>query len=436
MIDEETDSNIELAPFWVNPEVTDLPIDGFRYTSSDFYKKEWEAMWTKVWLLLGRANEISQKGDYQVEEIGVESIIMIRQDDGSIRAFYNVCQHRGSRLTNNAQGHTEVFRCPYHSWEWSFNGTLLSVQDPEDFPQGNPCDELTLVEVPCEVFAGFIWVNLDSDCKSLKEYLGPLWDEWAAYEIDDWSRVLKISTRVPCNWKVIQDNFCESYHLPTVHPQLADSHEENYAYTQFDMSDEGHNRMIMMGATLSKSLRGENPGLPVPLAERMRHWDLDPKDFDKRVYDVRLALQEKMRELGPSRGHTHYVNLRDSQLTDSHHYNLFPNCSLTFSADGVLLQRMRPDPVDPQNCFFDHWYYAKNTELADSATNIELAGNGDSYTMIKYGEQSMGLIPDQDIAISVMQQLGLRSRGYKGGFLSNQESRIRRFHDVIDSYIE
>jgi len=310
------------------------------------------------------------------------------------------------------------------------------VQDPEDFPQGNPCDELTLVEVPCEVFAGFIWVNLDSDCKSLKEYLGPLWDEWAAYEIDDWARVLKISTRVPCNWKVIQDNFCESYHLPTVHPQLADSHEENYAYTQFDMSDEGHNRMIMMGATLSKSLRGENPGLPVPLAERMRHWDLEPKDFDKRVYDVRLALQKKMRELGPSRGHTHYVNLRDSQLTDSHHYNLFPNCSLTFSADGVLLQRMRPDPVDPQNCFFDHWYYAKNTELADSATNIELAGNGDSYAMIKYGEQSMGLIPDQDIAISVMQQLGLRSRGYKGGFLSNQESRIRRFHDVIDSYIE
>ena len=426
----------DLAPGWDNPEISELPIEGFRYTSVDFYEKEWNEMWTKVWLLLGRGSEMPSKGDYQVEEVGVESIIMVRQDDDSIRAFYNVCQHRGSRLTNNTQGHAEVFRCPYHSWEWSFDGTLLSVQDPEDFPRGNPCEELTLVELPCEVFAGFVWVNLDPDCKPLKEYLGPLWDEWLAYEIDDWSRVLKISTQVPCNWKVIQDNFCESYHLPTVHPQLADSHEENYAYTQFDMSDEGHNRMIMMGATLSRSMRGENPDLPVSLAERMKHWDLDPKDFDQRVYDVRLALQRKMRELGPSRGHTHYSNLRDSQLTDSHHYNLFPNCSLTFSADGVLLQRMRPDPLDPQSCLFDHWYYTKNTELADSATNIELTDTEGLHETVKYGEQSMGLIPDQDIAISVMQQLGLRSSGFKGGFLSSQESRIRRFHDVIDSYIK
>ena len=259
-------TSTNLAPSWENPEVSTLPIEGFRYTSSEFYEKEWNQMWTKVWLLLGRISEIPSKGDYQIEEIGVESIIMVRQEDGSVRAFYNVCQHRGSRLTNNTKGNAEVFRCPYHSWEWSFDGTLLSVQDPEDFPQGNPCEELTLMEVPCEVFAGFIWVNLDPDCKSLKDFLGPLWDEWSGYEIDQWMRVLKISTNVPCNWKVIQDNFCGSYHLPTVHPQLADSHEENYAYTQFDTSTEGHNRMIMMGATPSRGLRGKTPNLPTPLA--------------------------------------------------------------------------------------------------------------------------------------------------------------------------
>jgi phenylpropionate dioxygenase-like ring-hydroxylating dioxygenase large terminal subunit len=428
-------SRAELAPGWINPEVSDFPIEGFRYTSSNFYEKEWDGMWTKVWLLLGRASEIPSTGDYQVEEIGTESIIMIRQADKSIRAFYNVCQHRGSRLINNTQGQTEVFTCPYHSWEWAFDGSLSSVQDPDDFPQGNPCEELTLEKVACEVFAGFIWINLDPDCKSLKDYLGPLWNEWSAYEIDNWSRVLKISSQVPCNWKVIQDNFCESYHLPTVHPQLADSHEENYVYTQFDMAIEGHNRMIMMGATPSRNLRGEHPILPSSLAERMERWDLNPEDFSDRVYEVRLALQKKMRELGSSRGHSHYENLRDAQLTDSHHYNLFPNCSLTFSADGVLLQRMRPDSIDPQKCFFDHWYYAKNTELADSATNIELTDTSDLQEVIKYGEQSMGLIPDQDIAIAVIQQLGLQSRGYRGGFLSGQESRIRRFHDVIDSYM-
>ena len=235
---------IDLAPAWTNPEISSLPIEGFRYTSFEFYEKEWNQMWTKVWLLLGRVSEIPSKGDYQIEEIGSESIIMVRQEDGSVRAFYNVCQHRGSRLTNNTKGNAEVFICPYHSWEWSFDGTLLAVQDPEDFHQGNPCEELTLTEVPCEIFAGFIWINLDPDCEPLKDFLGPLWDEWSSYEIDEWTRVLNISTNVPCNWKVIQDNFCESYHLPTVHPQLADSHEENYAYTQFDTSTEGHLSLI------------------------------------------------------------------------------------------------------------------------------------------------------------------------------------------------
>ena len=94
----------------VEPELGQGPIDGFRYNSADFAALEWEQMWTKVWLLLGRISEIPSKGDYQIEEIGVESIIMVRQEDGSVRAFYNVCQHRGSRLTNSTEGNAQVFR--------------------------------------------------------------------------------------------------------------------------------------------------------------------------------------------------------------------------------------------------------------------------------------------------------------------------------------
>ena len=91
----------DLAPSWENPKVSTQPIEGFRYTSSEFYEKEWNQMWTKVWLLLGRVSEIPSKGDYQIEEIGVESKIMARQQDGSDRAFKHVCQHRGSRHTSN-----------------------------------------------------------------------------------------------------------------------------------------------------------------------------------------------------------------------------------------------------------------------------------------------------------------------------------------------
>ncbi|MGI9643013.1 MAG: aromatic ring-hydroxylating oxygenase subunit alpha, partial [Acidimicrobiia bacterium] len=332
-----------------------------------------------MWLLLGRASHMPEPGDYQMEEVGPESFLMVRQHDRTIRTFYNVCQHRGSRLTFAPEGSTSQFVCPYHSWSYGLDGSLLEVQDPEDFAGGDPCEHLRLVEVATEEFAGFVWINMAPEPEPLRAFLGPLWDEWAAYQCEPWTRVTALTARVKCNWKVIQDNFCESYHLPTVHPQLMESHEESYRHTDFQMSRQGHNRMIMLGAMPSVTQYGESPPLPDVLRSRLADWSLDPEDFVDSPLDVRAALQEQMRALGPGRGHHHYEQLRDQQLTDSHHYNLFPNCSLTFAADGLLMQRMRPHPTDPEQCLFDHWYYAftpavSGDGVAAGATNIRLDG--------------------------------------------------------------
>ena len=150
---------------------------------------------------------------------------------------------------------------------------------------------------------------------------------------------MAITARVPCNWKVIQDNFHESYHLETVHPELQTSIEERYQDTQFDLSAEGHNRMIMRAGLPSRGLPG-GPALREPLLSMLRAWELDPESFVGREYETRRAIQERMRERGPGQGHHHYEDLRDEQLTDPHHYNLFPNCSVTFGPDSVLLQRV------------------------------------------------------------------------------------------------
>ena len=280
---------------------------------------------------------------------------------------------------------------------------------------------------------------MDPDCESLQDFLGPLWDEWSLYAPEDWQRVTALTVRVPCNWKVLQDNFCESYHLPTVHPQLRDSHEDHYLATAFDMSHEGHNRMIMRGATPSVTQYGNNPPLPEGIADRLRLWDLDADDFVDRPLDARQALQQQMRTLGPARGHLHYESLRDDQLVDAHHYNLFPNCSLTFGADGVLLQRMRPDSADPNTCVFDHWYYdfvPAGTQIVGAQTNIRVDGLKAEHDIFEYGDKPMGIIPDQDVAITMGQQLGMRSRGYRGAYHAGQEARIAWFHHVIDEYIE
>ena len=427
------------APKWDNPTIEPHALNGERYTSRLFFEQEWEAVWAKSWLLLGRETEIPEPDSFQVENVGPESIIMIRQADNSVRAFYNVCQHRGSRLTFSRGGSAETFTCPYHGWTYATDGKLVDAQDAENFPK-NPCDHVTLVELKCEVFAGFIWVNMDPDCKPLREYLGPVCEDWERYQPEEWKRFTAMSVNVPCNWKVLQDNFCESYHLPAVHPQLRESHEESYTKTSFDTCSEGHSRMIMLGATPSATQYGPEPPLTDGLASRLTLWDLDPDDFTDRALDARSALQEQMRVVGKERGHAHYINLRDEQLTDAHMYNIFPNCSLTFGADGVLLQRMTPHPIDPEQCVFDHWYYAftppEGEDLLRAQTNVRVDGENTEHQIFDYGDRPMGIIPDQDVAITTGQQLGLRSRGFTKANASGQEHRISWFHQVIDEYIQ
>ena len=426
------------APKWANPSVPVHPLNGERYTSKEFFQKEFDSVWAKSWVLLGRESEIPTQKTYQVENVGPESILMIRQDDYSVRAFYNVCQHRGSRLTFSRDGETDSFTCPYHGWEYATDGQLIKAQDPEDFPR-NPCEYVTLVELKCELFAGFVWVNMDTDCESLRNFLGPVWEDWERYQSDDWQRFTAMSVNVPCNWKVLQDNFCESYHLPTVHPQLRESHEESYQKTSFDICSEGHSRMIMLGATPSETQYGPEPPLTEGLSERLKLWDLDPADFEDRALEARKALQQQMRRVGPERGHTHYENLRDEQLTDAHMYNIFPNCSLTFGADGVLLQRMTPHPSDPEQCVFDHWYYAftpsKGEEVLRAQTNVRVDAKGAEQEFFDYGDRPMGIIPDQDVAITTGQQLGLRSRGFQRATAAGQEDRISWLHSTIDEYM-
>ena len=144
-ISEPKLTRAELTP-WTNPPLKSVPITGSRYTSTAFMEREWQHIWTRTRLLLGRTSEIPMPGDYQMEDLGPESFIMMRQDDGSIRAFYNVCQHRGSRMIYAHEGFVNNLVCPYHAWEWGRDGVLQVVRDVEDYPGGDPCGKLSLAD--------------------------------------------------------------------------------------------------------------------------------------------------------------------------------------------------------------------------------------------------------------------------------------------------
>jgi phenylpropionate dioxygenase-like ring-hydroxylating dioxygenase large terminal subunit len=426
------------APAWALPKIGDHRIAGSRYTSREFFEREWEQMWTRVWLLLGRESELANPGDWQMEEVGRESLLMVRQDDGSVKAFYNVCQHRGNRLVFHDQGTAEHFVCAYHGWAWHTSGRLDAVKDEEDFPQGSPCLALRLKEVRCETFAGFVWINMDPACVTLREYLGPIWDDWSMYPIERMRRYQAQTVRMPNNWKVIQDNFNESYHLPTVHPGSSTFIEEGYKDTQFDMCGEAHSRMIMKAGMPSKSLIGDR--LQEPLPSVLREWGLDPNAFRGREEAARLALQQQKRKLGPARGYSHYEKLRDEQLTDFYHYTVFPNFAVSVTADGFHFLRSRPHATDPEKCVFDNWFYAVDPPGVTTPVNTPGGsvprGAHVEHDAFDYMEKSLGFAMDQDMSITSGQQLGFRSRGFTGVYLSGQESRIRRYHEVIDEYIQ
>lgn len=434
-------------PDWPGKDSGEHTIPGSRYTSAAFAELEWEHMWTKVWLLLGREDEMPNPGDWQQEEVGRESILMVRQGEGTIKAFYNICQHRGQRLVSKPKGHTGRFVCPYHSWAWTREGELDFVQDADDFPQGNPCGKLRLVEIPCDTFAGFIWVNMDPNCVSLQEFLGPVWGDWEPYGIDKWKRYIARTTTAPCNWKVVMDNFNESYHVNTVHrPKGADVEklrihsgvDTSYKTTRFDMANEGHNRMIMRGGYAGPTV--DNDGdIGEPFAGILRDWELDPADFKHRGEDTREALQQARRKLGPERGYHYFDQLNDSQLTDAYHYTLFPNFAVSLWVDGFHFLRARPHPTDPEQCIFDNWWYAPNPDQATDPVRTTaglVERDADvQHEVFAAGEKSMGLTIDQDMSIFPGQQLGMRSRAYSGAYLSGQESRVKRLHQLVDEYI-
>jgi phenylpropionate dioxygenase-like ring-hydroxylating dioxygenase large terminal subunit len=416
-------------------------ISGDRYWSKEFAEREWEHMWKRVWHVGGRVAQMEEAGDFIVHDFKHESVLMVKQKDGSIRAFFNVCMHRGNRLALSEEGGVAShFSCTYHGWKWGINGSLDWVQDAEDFPQGNPCGKLKLKELPCEIWGGFVFWSFDPDVKPLMEYLDPVPQILENRDLASYKRVVWRTLRVQTNWKFASDNFNEAYHIPTVHPQFMPMIDDHYSTTIFEMYPSGHNRMI---EKLQPSSRGPDAGQMKPLwAQVLAEWDIDPALFDGKAQEARLALQQARRKLGPARGFTYFNQLSDDELTDQFHHTCFPNLTLTGTPEGLHVFRTEPDADDPNWSTFDYWYLVPQVDGASEIATLygmrpyeeavhEVGSFGDYQAEIAQGD-----FLSQDLSLAETQQRGLRSMAFEDGYLAGQETRVRRFHEVINDYLE
>jgi len=421
-VDPATTGNGTPADKAPDPELGTALIPKERYTSTEFMKREWDDIWSKVWLLGGRSDDIPEPGDYICTDIGTESVLIVRQKDRSIRAFHNVCLHRGNRLRPEGIGSVEQFQCMYHHWTYGLDGKIEHIPDLSSFPQGCP-PAGRIAPLPCGEWGSFVWFSLNPEIEPLLDYLDPIPQHLAPYHFERMKWTRDITVEWDCNWKASVDAFNESYHVQGIHPQLLWYLDD--VNLQIDCY-ERHNRYLIPFASISP--RVQLPSIiPPPIEHIMRKAGMDPAGYEGRMTDIRKDVQAYMRANGSKRGRD-YAELNDDQLTDDYHYMIFPNVTLNTHADDLMLFRQRPHPTDPDKMFYDIWMF----ELLD--------GGGEpprrpKHQIIKYGDKSIGLVLDQDAFNLPNVQKGMHSSAFEGLWLGEQELRIRHFHKVIDDYL-
>jgi len=422
------------------PVVQDHPLSSERYTSRDFMAREWESLWPRVWQIGCLESELASCGDFVTHSFGPESLLFARDAGGRLRGWYNVCQHRGNRLVAAERGRAGAFVCSYHGWVFGNDGVLQKVQDPEDFPQGDPCGRLRLAEVRVDCWGGFVWFDLCGEGPGLAEFLSPVASELDTYRLPEMVRTHHITLESECNWKVVLDNFHESYHIPTVHPALKYFLDDTHQGTQIDLYPAGHTRMLMRGGGPSPRAGDREDLVLKIMAPELELWGLEAESFRGRLHEMRAALQRQKRALGAERGFdfSRYV---DGQLTDHFHYTVFPNMAFSMKPDGCIFLRALPHPAEPSKCFFDVWYFTLFPEGSDEYVAMSMSDTVRRDAEVphqrgKLGDVFLGGGIDEDASIFVSQQQGLRSRGFRGAYLSHQERRVAWYHQVIDAYLK
>ncbi len=201
------------------PEMPIIP--GGRYTDPAFLALEEQYLWKKSWLYALHVDELPRPGSFRLWKKTGAPIIIVRDKDSQIRAFYNTCRHRGAPLLERDQGETKGFFCRYHGWSYDLTGRLLAVREKRDFPHmDTSCFGLN--QVRCERFGNLVFVNEDPGAEPLLQSLAPIPSHLENLQFDRLRHVQSASFEIACNVKILLDAFLETYHLKSIHPQTVD----------------------------------------------------------------------------------------------------------------------------------------------------------------------------------------------------------------------
>ena len=236
------------------PELGTGPVSYADSMSPEFSELERHAIFKRTWLQVGRVERLPRNGSYFTRELAVArtSVIVVRDGEGQVRAFHNICRHRGNKLVwsdfpgQETSGTARQFTCKYHGWRYGLDGACVFVQQEDQFFDLDKAD-YGLVPVHCEVWAGFIFVNLDDRPRqSLRQYLGSMVTAIEDYPFERLTERYAFRAEMPANWKLFMDALQEQYHAPIVHrgqrPENFDAHQGGFEAPHYQI--DGPHRMF------------------------------------------------------------------------------------------------------------------------------------------------------------------------------------------------
>lgn len=362
------------------PALPDIPAG--RYTDARFYELEKRHLWMKSWLFAAHLDEVPEPGSFLLWENTGEPLLIVHAEDGSINAFYNTCRHRGAPVMTAPSGRKTRLTCIYHGWSYDLHGNLVSVRDPEDFRDLDfSCRGLKPVR--CERFGNLIFVNFDDAAPTLRDWLGPVAEEWEEFQFDNCRLVGKKSFDLECNWKVAMEANTEVYHVRGIHrttlaPMLDDRRNVNTFYRN------GHGRMVAPNK--------------IPLDARA---------------DARSAFPE-------------IETVGEIARTCTQSYGVFPNWVSPLSHRALPPLLFWPTSINTTR--FEVWTFCKDWGDGPRPEGLKNMWTTDD-------DSELNQVLQEDTQFGPRIQRSMESRGFQGVPLSYQEARIYHWNQWADRII-
>lgn len=425
-----------------------LPADAYR--SREFAVAERDRLWPRTWQVACRAEQLPDVGSQWVYEICDDSILVVRSAEDRIQAFYNACPHRGRMLATEPRRTREIV-CPFHGWRFKLDGRCSHIPYREEWGACLKDEDANLVEVRCDTWGGFVYVNLDPAGGSLRDFLGEVADKLGPYEIDKQRFRWAASVEINCNWKLAIEAFNEAYHVQTTHPQLLKAFDDR----TLAKTTGPHGYLTRVADSFGL-------GTPSLLLKSPPPDDVRPVVLEflrQMIFDVQSVYAErdmaaaarimtelpadaspreavgatlKFRKEAAEAAGVGWPAITPEQIAaNGSTWHIFPNMVVLPQPTASLWYRARPygDGTDPQRCLFEFW-----------ALERYAPGYAPTVAQRHYPDwRTFDALPPflaQDFANLPYMQKGVNARGFAGARTNPlQERIIANYHAHIRALI-